>query len=151
MEVVREQLRAELPADAAHFEIGSDGLLVWYGSRESEPLLYDIGDPANELRPRTAEQRQPTHGPVLEARRIIFERTSLTWPQWMEVWRGGPGTTLPVFALGYGERSLLPPRLSLPDPSPSRNGTASGHAAPPIARVSPEIAIPTTESAQTSS
>ena len=152
VEVVREQLRAELPADAAHFEIGSDGLLVWYGSRESEPLLYDIGDPANELRPRTAEQRQPTHGPVLEARRIIFERTSLTWPQWMEVWRGGPGTTLPVFALGYGERSLLPPRLSLPDTSPSRNGTASGHApSPPIARVSPEVAIPTTESAQTSS
>ncbi len=147
VEVVREQLRAELPAEAVHFEIGSDGLLVWYGSRESEPLLYDIGDPANELRPRTAEQRQPTHGPLLEARKIIFERTSLTWPQWTEVWRGTPGSAPHGLALAYAERSLLPPRPLRPDPSPSRNG----HASLPVARISPEVTVGATESTPTTS
>ncbi|HEY3788732.1 MAG TPA: hypothetical protein VGL71_07750, partial [Urbifossiella sp.] len=53
VEVVREQMRAELPEAALEFEIVSEGLLVWYGSRESDPLVYDLGDPVNELRPRS--------------------------------------------------------------------------------------------------
>jgi hypothetical protein len=109
VEVVREQVQAELPREAIHFDIGLDGLLVWYGSREAGPLLYDLGDPVAELRPRTAKQ-QPTHGPTLDSRRLIFDRTSLTWPQWMEVWRGSSAATVPIFGPGEHELALLPAR-----------------------------------------
>jgi hypothetical protein len=108
VEVVREQVRAELPAEAIHFEIGLDGLLVWYGSRDSEPLLYDLGDPVKDLRPRSPGHRQPTHGPTLDAGRLIFERINLTWPQWMEVWRGGAAASAPIFGPAGRKWTLLP-------------------------------------------
>ncbi|HXD87292.1 MAG TPA: hypothetical protein VN641_12425 [Urbifossiella sp.] len=112
VEVVREQMRAELPRDAEDFEIGADGLLVWYGSRESAPLLYDLGDPVEELRPRIPGQRQPTQGPTLAADRVIFDRIRLTWPQWMEVWRSGSAASMPIFGPGERDLTLLPPRTS---------------------------------------
>ena len=142
-------MRAELPADAQHFEIVSDGLLVWYGSRESEPLLYDLSDPVNELRPRNAGQRQLTHGPTLEARRLIFERASLTWPQWMEVWRGGPTATLPVFGPGDRELTLLPPQRPNRELSPSLNGKGD-HGTLPTTMVVPDATIPQAERVQAS-
>jgi hypothetical protein len=108
VEVVREQVKAELPKEAVHFDIGPDGLLVWYGSRESDPLLYDLGDPVRELRPRIPGQRQPTHGPALDAKRLIIDRSQLTWPQWMAAWRGNTPTVL--LATDDGEPVLLPPR-----------------------------------------
>ena len=33
VDVVREQVRAALPKDAVHFDVGPAGLLVWFGSR----------------------------------------------------------------------------------------------------------------------
>lgn len=116
VEVVREQVRSELPADAEDWDIGPDGLLVWYGSRDSEPLLYALGDPVQELRPRVAGQRQPTHGPILDARRLIFDRSTLTWPQWMEAWCGDGAPAL----LATAGRN---PQL-LPAPKEAEFGTA---------------------------
>jgi hypothetical protein len=121
VEVVREQLRAELPANAVHFDIGPDGLLVWYDSREAEPLLYDLGDPVNELRPRIPGQRQPTQGPVLNARALIFDRSTLSWPEWSEAWRGNDDKML----LAHSPQLL--PRIPqvVPEAAPSANGTGS--------------------------
>ena len=141
VEVVREQVHAELPKETAHFDIGTDGLLVWYGSRESPPLLYDLGDPVNELRPRTPGQRQPTVGPTLDARRVVFDRTILTWPQWMEVWRGG-AARVPLFDPRESGSTLLPARESRPDLSPSRNGTHGATMDVPVMQIPP---IPTGE------
>ena len=136
VEVVVEQVRAELPTNAVHFDIGPDGLLVWYGSRETEPLLYDLGDPVRELRPRVAGQRQPTHGPTLDARLLIFDRTPLTWPQWMDAWRGGNPQAL--LTAGGREPQLLPPPEPMPVPQPSLNGSAERHEA----TVLPVLPIP---------
>lgn len=150
VDVVRDQVRAELPKEAEHFDIGPDGLLVWYGTRESPPLLYDLGDPAAELRPRTPGERHPTPGPHLDAARLIFSRVELTWDQWTEVWRrtAGPGGR-PRFG-PEGELNLLPPREppaapvlpvspavlpapAAPIPLPSANGADGG---------TPETALP---------
>ncbi|MDB5313036.1 MAG: hypothetical protein JWO38_7238 [Gemmataceae bacterium] len=118
VDVVREQVRAELPKEAKHFDIGPDGLLVWYGTRESPPLLYDLGDPVTELRPRVPGQRHPTAGPILDARRLIFARIPLTWSQWTEVWRPGPaGDPRPrLFGPADGDLTLLPPPTAPPPP-----------------------------------
>jgi len=125
VEVSREQVRAELPANAEHFDIGPDGLLVWYEARDADPLLYDLGDPVNELVPRIPGQRQPTQGPTLHAKKLIFDRSTLSWPEWMAAWRGDSAKIL----LQSDGRSpqLLPPTKAVEaaaDPQPSTNGTA---------------------------
>ncbi|MBX9579312.1 MAG: hypothetical protein K2X87_03310, partial [Gemmataceae bacterium] len=58
-----EQVRAELPKDATDFDVGSDGLMVWYGPRDKAPVVYDLGDPRPDLRPRSARRRRPVPGP----------------------------------------------------------------------------------------
>jgi hypothetical protein len=111
VDLVGEQVRAALPKDAQHSDLCPDGLLVWYGSRDSAPLLYDIADPVPQLRPRVPGQRQPTAGPVLDATRLMFERVEITWSQWTEVWRPPvSGDKPPRLGPAGGELILLPPR-----------------------------------------
>jgi hypothetical protein len=86
VDFVREHVRAELPKAAEHFDFVPDGLLVWYGPRESAPVLYDFAYRADELPPRTPDNLHPAHGPTLEARRVMFGRVKLTWPEWVAVW-----------------------------------------------------------------
>ncbi|MBN9120663.1 MAG: hypothetical protein J0I06_16185, partial [Planctomycetes bacterium] len=117
VDLVREQVRAALPKEAQHSDLGPDGLLVWYGTRGSAPLLYDIADPAPQLRPRVPGQRQPTAGPVLDAHRLMFDRVPITWSQWTEVWRPpAPGDKPRRLGPAGGELVLLPPRADRPPP-----------------------------------
>ena len=104
VDVVREEVRSALPKDAAHFDVGPAGLLVWYGSREGEPVVYDLGDPGVRLRPLTA-RRRAAGGPFLEADRVAFGRRPLTWSQWTGVWPATPGA-----AATERDLALLPPR-----------------------------------------
>jgi hypothetical protein len=127
VDVIREQVRAELPKEAKHFDLGPEGLLVWYGAREAPPLLYDLGDPVAELRPRVPGQRHPTTGPTLDADRLIFGRTQLTWSGWMDTWRAGQlGDVRPRFGLLDGDTVLLPPTHHLPENQPSPDLDAPG-------------------------
>jgi hypothetical protein len=129
VDMVWEQARAELPKEARHFDVGPDGLLVWYGTRESPPLLYDLGDPADELTPLTPDQRRPVVGPSLDANRLIFGRVPLTWQQWMDVWRDiYPDGKRPRFGPPETELHLLPPR---PASVVTLNGEAGSDGARP--------------------
>ena len=131
VDVAREQVRAELPKDATHFDVGPDGLLAWYGTRESPPLLYDLGKPGDELRPQAPGRRRPVAGPVLAARRVVFGRVPLTGSRWMEVWRAGvSGADRSRFGPTAGPLNLLPPR-DTPPPLPPHD------AGPPAAPVVP--------------
>jgi len=130
VDVAREQVRAELPKDATHFDIGPDGLLVWYGARESPPRVFDLGSPAVELRPQTPGQRRPTSGPTLDARRVVFARAQLTWSQWMDVWRAGrSGVGRGRFGPAEYELHLLPDRV--PPPLPEQHTPESPVMPPP--------------------
>jgi hypothetical protein len=125
--LVREQVRAELPKDVSDFDVGPSGLLVWYGSRESQPLLYDLTDPVDELRPRNPADRKFTRGPTLNATRLVFGRRQLTWADWTAVWRSGEDQQPPP-RFGPPEGELTPPPR-LPGP-PGSNGSAGTHTAP---------------------
>ena len=111
---VREQVRAELPKEAQHFDLCRDGLSVWYGTRDSVPVLYDIADPAPQIRPRVLGQRKPTAGPVLDATRLMFDRTPITWTQWTEVWRPPARCDKPPRLGPAGSELILLPRAPIP-------------------------------------
>jgi hypothetical protein len=121
VDLVWDQVRTELPKEARHSDLCPDGLLVWYGARESAAILYDIADPAPQLRPRVPGQRQPTAGPVLDATRLMFNRVQITWEQWTAVWRPpAPGDKPRRLGPAGGWLALLPPRTERPTgPPPS--------------------------------
>ena len=119
VDLVQEQVRAALPKEAQHSDLCPEGLLVWYGARDSAPVLYDIANPVPQLRPRVPGQRQPTAGPVLDAARLMFDRTQITWSQWTEVWRPpAPGDKPHRLGPAGGELILLTPRSDRPPPAP---------------------------------
>ncbi len=142
VDFVREHVRAELPKGAEHFDFVPAGLVVWYGPRESAPVLYDFAHGTGDLRPRTPDNLGPAPGPTLEADRLMFARVRLTWPQWLAVWpvdqaddrlppRFGPVdfelVLLPPGA-GTGQPVALPPAADTPPPpAESANGTPADH------------------------
>ncbi|HVK18303.1 MAG TPA: hypothetical protein VM533_15280 [Fimbriiglobus sp.] len=111
VDFAREHVRAELPKAAEHFDFVPAGLLVWYGPRESAPVLYDFSRRAEELRPRTPDNLHPAAGPTLEAQRLMFGRVKLTWPEWLAVWPRDPKDDRlpPRFGPADFELVLLPP------------------------------------------
>ena len=129
VDLVREQIQAALPP-TAHSDIAPDGLLVWYGPRESsDPVLYDLSDPAAELRPRNPTGRRPVPGPPLEARRLVFARVELSWAEWVGVWAARPDSPTAAAMLAHPQigpagfaLTLLPPRQpgSTPAHEPAR-------------------------------
>ena len=132
VDVIREQVRAELPREAVHFDADPDGMLVWYGSRESTPLLYDINEPVDEFRPRSPVDHRPVPGPTLAAERVLFSRVRLTWATWTGVWRpAGPELSRPRFGPAGWELTLLPrPHTAEPparDPLSFSEPSANGH------------------------
>ncbi len=117
IDVIREQVRAELPKNAVHFDIAPDGMLVWYDSREAVPLLYDLAEPVDELRSRSITDLRPVPGPTLNADQIIYRRVSLTWSQWVGVWQIEPSSeTRPRLGPADWEMSLLPQRVKTHTP-----------------------------------
>ncbi len=129
--LVWEQVRAAIPKEAQHADISPEGLLVWYGARDSTPILYDIADLALRLRPRVPGQRQPTTGPTLDASRLLFDRTRITWTEWTEVWRApAPGDKPRRLGPTDNEFVLLPPRAestarpAAPDAPPAESNGA---------------------------
>jgi hypothetical protein len=130
VDLIREQVQAALPP-AAHFDISANGLLVWFGPRDSTPpVLYDLFDPSAEFHPLTPVGRRPAPGPALEARRVVFSRIDLTWAEWVSVWAARPdpspdaasGPDRPRFGPTDFALTLLPPRRphSPPSEEPAR-------------------------------
>ena len=87
VDLVREQIEACLPRNAVHFDFAAHGLLVWYGSRDTAPILYDPDEPVDDLRPRNPIDLRPVDGPTLPGNRLVFDRLELTWRQWLSVWQ----------------------------------------------------------------
>lgn len=123
VDLVREQVRAELPKDAGDFDVIATGVLVWYGSRESRPTLYDLNDPFDELQPRDPDSRKVIRGPALDANRLVFGRRQLTWADWTAAWPSDEDRPPPRFGPPEGELTP-PPRLPGP---PGANGSAGSH------------------------
>jgi hypothetical protein len=73
VDLVREQLEAELPGPVCSIQFQLDGLRVWTDAH-GEPRDYRLDeDPDN---PATAA----------EVERLVFARTPIRWEQWLQCW-----------------------------------------------------------------
>lgn len=84
--LVREQLRDHLPL-ADGYAVTARGLILWLDERHGQGVLYDLGEPAVLLRPRTLDGALPADGPVLDATKVVFARVPLSWQRWVESWQ----------------------------------------------------------------
>ena len=118
VDLVREHVRSELPRTANHIDVVPAGLLVWFGPREAPPMLYDLLHSLEEIHPRSYDLVSPAVGPPLLARRLLFSRVRLTWPEWISVWEADrTGTKLPRFGPEDFQLVLLPDSTRIDPPS----------------------------------
>jgi hypothetical protein len=86
VDLVREQVRANLPPAVPGYEVTSRGLLLWLNQRNGHVLVYDLHDSKGAVKPRTLDGIPAPDGPVLDVNRVSFTRVPISWKQWVETW-----------------------------------------------------------------
>jgi hypothetical protein len=107
IDLVREQVREELPAVATGFTLTLRDLVVEVGPLQEPAVCYDLKRSRGPLRPRTREGAPLADWPLLDPNRVIFARVPLSWQQWVESWQGSPDGKTPRTLFSSGVR-LLP-------------------------------------------
>lgn len=139
--LVREQLRAQLPAAIHDYDIQRKKLVLWLDRRHGQSIEYSWRDNRGKLRPLPAGRKQPD-GPVLDAARSVFRLVPLPWKQWVECWEKDQGGIEHPRLVSNGiDFDLLGPARS--HPTPPFHPPASLE--PP--RASATFALPQTETA----
>ncbi len=105
VDLVREQVRANVPAGAADFGVSGRDLVLWPQPRQAPAVLYDLDTPQGLLPPRTPEGMPAGGWPPLDPARVLYSRAPLTWQRWVSHWVGG--------ADGKGTPPLFTPALQL--------------------------------------
>src|SRR5262249_55290340 len=93
-DLVREQIRANLPPPVMGFDVIQEGLLVKLAARQ-ETGVYPLVDPTNPL----VQPNGPAAPdlPALDPNKLIFARIPVFWDQWVACWvrdrdsAGNPG------------------------------------------------------------
>lgn len=87
IDLVREQIQANLPPGVAGYDLTRTHLILWLDHRFGQALYYDLGSLNGQLKPRTPKGRIAAEGPVFESTQLVFGRVPLPWDLWVESWR----------------------------------------------------------------
>jgi hypothetical protein len=100
VDLVREQVRASVPAGAADFDVAGRDLVLWCTPRQVPAVLYDLDTPKGPLPPRTPEGAPAGGWPPLDPARVLYSRAPLTWQRWVSYWSGDADgkVTPPLFS-----------------------------------------------------
>jgi hypothetical protein len=131
VDLVREQIRANLPPEITAYNITRKGLVLRCDLRNGSEAVYDLDVPAESLQPYSATGRGGEGYPVLDAGQLIFAKVPLTWNCWVESWQPGRDSTDSVqfSRIVAGELAA-----SLPDgPRPVADAVPAGLAGGPSA------------------
>jgi hypothetical protein len=89
VDVVREQVRACLPARAGHHDIVGESLLVYNGAEAKAAVRYDLMEYNRPFEARTSRGGRAPDWPQLPPKQLLFSRVSLTWKEWVASWQSG--------------------------------------------------------------
>jgi hypothetical protein len=110
VDLVREQLAANLPEWVAAYDIVPDGLMLWLDQRHGEARFCDLRRNKGLLR-APDEVGEPPPGQertVLDVRGLLFADAPLSWQQCLESWQRDPeGKGQPPLVCGGQELLLL--------------------------------------------
>lgn len=88
IDLVREEVRANLPPAATEFDVAGRDLVVWARTEQAPAVLYDLETPKGPLVPRTVLGRPAVDWPPLDPSRVLYDRAVLTWQRWVARWEG---------------------------------------------------------------
>lgn len=137
VDVVFEQLFADLPDGWQHVDARGERWIIARRGHLGEPIHYDLFERGARLIPRNRFGHAVDSAPWLEPSEAVFGRISLTWQHWVECWiardplsatcRQVTSHLLPSGSGGY--RPLyqrIESRSAGDDDSPASGGGASG-------------------------
>jgi hypothetical protein len=87
VELVEEQLEANLPTGAVGFTLDRDHLIVWADHRHGQEAYYNLRDPDARSEPRNSEGVRIKGWPMLDRDRLVYARAQLFWQQCVESWQ----------------------------------------------------------------
>jgi len=87
VDLVREQVRAALPASVASYDLTPNRLVLWLDQRHGMSILYDLRDPTGQMEPLTPAGTPAPGWPVLDKWRVVFSTVPLYWSDWEQVWQ----------------------------------------------------------------
>jgi hypothetical protein len=118
IDLVREQVRKTLPEEIKHYDLTTDGLLLWQGRDREHGMKYALREQPAPLFHQPAITAVPA--PALDARRILFSRQPLPWDRWVHSWeKNGHANGQSLFDEPI---AFLPTTISPPPPA---NGQAT--------------------------
>lgn len=101
VDVVQEQLQAQLPPAATGYEIADRRLVVRFDAAPAQPLVLPIQDSVADLSLPPWSGAAP---PLLDPQQVFFSKKPLLWQQWVQAWQNGDA---PAGGLGE-ELAVLP-------------------------------------------
>ncbi len=87
VDLVREQLAANLPPEGIAYDITPSDLVVWLDRQGERAIHYEWKSIDGLLDPRTEDGVPAPEFSVLDGRKLIFGRVSLPWEQWVQTWK----------------------------------------------------------------
>jgi hypothetical protein len=135
IDLIREQLEANLPPEIHCYDITAKELVLWLDRRGGRSVRYpwDLAD--EPLQPYAATGEPALNWPTIDPRRLIYARVPIAWDQWVETWqKDHDGQITSVFT----ETKLLANGAKT-------NGTTAQPQSPPPAP--PPVPPPTAEAA----
>ncbi len=85
IDVVREEIQAQLPVHEALYGLDQQGLVVWPGETLDCEIHYDL-DNGPRAEPR-APDGSPVHSaPALDRSRLLFHGNHVAWEAWVRMW-----------------------------------------------------------------
>jgi hypothetical protein len=92
VDLVREQIAAALPAEAA-YDVANEGLVVWPAGFANE-VVYPLERGAT-LTPRVRGEAAGNAPGAIERKAIFFRESPIAWSAWVEAWSGEPKRVTP--------------------------------------------------------
>jgi hypothetical protein len=127
IDVIHEQVLANLPAPVARFDLAPRDLVLWLDRRYGKAVWYDLEDLNGRLRPRSPGGGPAPDWPVLDAVRILYARQPITWKQWVESWQDRQAGPL-LLALARAGVEVLPAGGAAAESPPTSGAPGPGHA-----------------------
>ncbi|MGQ9573982.1 MAG: hypothetical protein ACUVUC_01565 [Thermoguttaceae bacterium] len=106
VELVRQQIEAELPPPTPVYELADGWLVVWPDGPRGTAVRYPLRSERGLIAP-VPDNSPGGRLPAVDRRRLVFRETPVLWRQWVDTWEED--------RTGRGHRGdLLPPVRVLP-------------------------------------
>ena len=126
VDLVREQVVANLPPPATSFDVTRTGLIVWLDRRHGTAIRYNLLDQLGEAKPLTVTGAPAPEWPALDVRRLSFAELPLSWDQIVASWRKDQeGEGHPRLVTRGIEVTLLGARFPFEPARPAAVGTGA--------------------------